>query len=707
MKQALIKKGTAVAAKIPAPQVDDDKILVKVVSSCISVGTEMSGVATSGTPLWKRALNEPQNVKKVLDKLAADGLSKTVGLVKSKLDSGMPTGYSAAGEVIAVGKNIRDIKAGDRVACAGAQCAHHAEIINVPRNLTVKIPGEVPFADASVVTLGAIAMQGVRRANPTLGETVVVIGLGVIGQLTAQILKAAGCRVVVSDLDESRIETALRHGADYAIRPNKESDVETTLRLTEGFGADAVIVTAATSSDTVVSTAFRMCRKKGRVVVVGAVGLGLKREDIYQKELDFFISTSYGPGRYDEQYEERGLEYPIGYVRWTENRNMQEVLRLMAEKKLIVADMVSAVYPIDRVGEAYDSLKTTAEKPLLVLLSYPDNDEKTLDKIEIRSKAAPKDKIRVALIGAGGFAKGMHLPNMAKLSSLFELRAVMSRTGTNAEATANQHGAAYATTDYEKILADPEIDMVLITTRHNLHARMVLQALQAGKHVLVEKPLAISEAELSEIERFYGDNDRAPLLLTGFNRRHSRYAREIAKHTAKRIAPLIINYRMNAGYIPLDHWVHTEEGAGRNIGEACHIYDLFNFLTGAKAVEVSANSISPAGGCYSSKDNFVATVSYDDGSIATLTYTALGAKDYPKEVMDVYFDGKIISLSDYKSLTGYGVKIADVSSRISDKGQLEELEAFGKAIKEGTASPIPLWQQLQAMRIAFAVEEAI
>lgn len=707
MKQALIKKGTAVAAKIPAPQVEDDKILVKVVNSCISVGTEMSGVATSGTPLWKRALNEPQNVKKVLDKLAADGLSKTVGLVKSKLDSGTPTGYSAAGEVIAAGKNIRDIKVGDRVACAGAQCAHHAEIINVPRNLTVKIPDEVTFADASVVTLGAIAMQGVRRANPTLGETVVVIGLGVIGQLTAQILKAAGCRVVVSDLDESRIETALKHGADYAIRPNKESDVETTLRLTDGFGADAVIVTAATSSDAVVSTAFRMCRKKGRVVVVGAVGLGLKREDIYQKELDFFISTSYGPGRYDEQYEERGLEYPIGYVRWTENRNMQEVLRLMAEKKLVVADMVSAVYPIDRVGEAYDSLKAAAEKPLLVLLSYPDNDEKTLDKIEIRAKAAPKDKIRVALIGAGGFAKGMHLPNMAKLGNLFELQAVMSRTGANAEATASQHGASYATTDYGKILADPEIDMVLITTRHNLHARMVLKALQAGKHVLVEKPLAISEAELSEIERFYGDNDHAPLLLTGFNRRHSRCAREIAKHTAKRIAPLIINYRMNAGYIPLDHWVHTEEGAGRNIGEACHIYDLFNFLTGAKAVEVSANSISPAGGCYSSKDNFVATVSYDDGSIATLTYTALGAKDYPKEVMDVYFDGKMISLSDYKSLTGYGVKIADVSSRVSDKGQLEELEAFGKAIKEGTASPIPLWQQLQAMRIAFAVEEAI
>lgn len=706
MKQVLIKKGTAIAARVPAPQAEDDKILVKVVSSCISVGTEMSGVTASGTPLWKRALNEPQNVKKVLDKLAAEGLSKTVGLVKSKLDSGSPTGYSAAGEVIAVGKNIRDIKAGDRVACAGAQCAYHAEFINVPRNLAVKIPEGVPFADASVVTLGAIALQGVRRANPTLGETVVVIGLGVIGQLTAQILKAAGCRVLVSDLDESRIETALKHGADYAVRPDRESDVETALRFTGGFGADAVIITAAASSDVIVSTAFRMCRKKGRVVVVGAVGLGLKREDIYPKELDFFISTSYGPGRYDEQYEERGLEYPIGYVRWTENRNMQEVLRLMAEKKLAVADMVSAVYPIDRVGEAYDSLKAAAEKPLLVLLSYPDSDEKTPDVVEIRAKAAARDKVRVALIGAGGFAKGMHLPNMAKLGDLFELRAVMSRTGANAAATAAQYGAAYATTDYEKILADPDVDMVLITTRHNLHAPMVLQALQAGKHILVEKPLAVSEAELREIERFYGENDHAPLLLTGFNRRHSRYAREIAKHTAGRIAPLVINYRMNAGFIPLDHWVHTEEGGGRNIGEACHIYDLFNFLTGAKAVEVSAASISP-GGCYSSKDNFVATVRYDDGSIATLTYTALGAKDYPKEVMDVYFDGKIISLSDYKSLMGHGVKIADISSRASDKGQLEELEAFGRAIKEGLPSPIPLWQQLQAMRIAFAVEEGI
>ena len=438
MRQVLIKKGMAVAAQVPTPQADENQVLVKVVNSCISVGTEMAGVTTSGTPLWKRALHEPQNVKKVFDKLATDGLQKTMDLVKNKMDSGTPVGYSAAGVVLAVGKNLRDIKVGDRVACAGAQCAHHAEIITVPRNLTVKIPEAVPFTDASVVTLGAIAMQGVRRANTTLGETFVVIGLGVIGQIAVQLLKASGCRVIVSDLDTDRIEVALQHGADFAIDPANEPDVQKVEELTGGIGADGVIITAATTSNAVVSTAFQMCRRKGRVVVIGAVGLGLKREDIYQKELDFFISTSYGPGRYDEQYEEKGLEYPVGYVRWTENRNMQEVLQLMADKKLVVADMVSAVYPVSQAAAAYDSLKNTVPKPLMVVLSYPENDEKMQDRVVVRQKPFTKDKIHVGLIGAGGFAKGMHLPNMQRLAGFYELQAVMSRTGANAEATAKQ-----------------------------------------------------------------------------------------------------------------------------------------------------------------------------------------------------------------------------------------------------------------------------
>ena len=707
MKQVLIKRGCAVAEDVPAPQIESDKVLVRVVNSCISIGTEMSGVRASAVPLWKRAVKERDKVKKVLDMVAEKGVAQTRELVKGKLEAGSPVGYSAAGVVIGVGAGIRDVKVGEHVACAGAQCAHHAEIINVPRNLLVKIPEGVTFEEASTVTLGSIAMQGVRRAHTTLGECFVVIGLGVIGQFAVQMLKASGCKVIVSDLDASRIQMALTHGADYAIQPDGSTDAEQVAHLTDGIGADGVIITAAAKSDTIVSTAFKMCRRKGRVVLVGDVGLHLNRADFYEKEIDFFISTSYGPGRYDSVYEEKGLEYPVSYVRWTENRNLQEVLNLMAAKKLHVMDMVSKIYPVEEADTAYESLKTASSKPLMVLLSYPQEEQEATDVVTVATHPLRKDRIQVALIGAGGFAKGMHLPNIKQLGDLYQLRAVMSRTGTNAEAVAKQFGADYATTNYEKVLADDAVDMVLIATRHNLHADMVLAALKSGKHVLVEKPLAINAEELSSIEQFYREHHDAPLLLTGFNRRHSRYLLEIAKHTTARQNPMIIHYTMNAGYIPLDHWVHTEEGAGRNIGEACHIYDVFNFLTGAKAVSVSASSIQPSGAYYSAKDNFVATVTYDDGSVANLIYTAVGSKDYPKETMEIFFDGKTITLDDYRSMKGYGVKLASIETKGSEKGQLEEIKAFGRVIKNGGESPIPLWQQMQAMQIAFAVEEQI
>lgn len=707
MKQVLIKRGCAVTEEIPVPQVEAGKVLVRTVNSCISIGTEMSGVRASAVPLWKRALKERDKVKKVLNMVAEKGIAQTRELVKGKLDSGALVGYSAAGIVIGVGDGVRDVKVGERVACAGAQCAHHAEVINVPRNLLVKVPDGVTFEEASTVTLGSIAMQGVRRAHTTLGECFVVIGLGVIGQMTVQMLKASGCKVIVSDLDSARIAMAMEHGADYAIQPDGTTDAEQVVRLTDGIGADGVIITAAAKSDAIVSTAFKMCRRKGRVVLVGDVGLNLNRADFYAKEIDFFISTSYGPGRYDSFYEEKGLEYPVSYVRWTENRNLQEVLNLMAAKKLQVMDMVSKIYPVAEADAAYESLKTASPKPLMVLLSYPQEDCQEVDVVTIATHAVQKEKIQLALIGAGGFAKGMHLPNIKQLSNLYQLRAVMSRTGTNAEAVAKQFGADYATTNYEKVLADDAVDLVLIATRHNLHADMVLAALQAGKHVLVEKPLAINAEELVKIEQFYQDRKEAPLLLTGFNRRHSRYMQEIARHTSARQNPLIIHYTMNAGYIPLDHWVHTEEGAGRNIGEACHIYDVFNFLTGAKAVSVSASSIQPNGSYYSTKDNFIATITYDDGSVANLIYTAVGSREYPKETMEVFFDGKMITLDDYKSMKGYGVKLAAIETKGSEKGQLEEIKEFGKVIKTGGEVPIPLWQQLQAMQIAFAVETQI
>ncbi|HEY3375062.1 MAG TPA: bi-domain-containing oxidoreductase [Candidatus Aquicultor sp.] len=709
MKQVLIKQGQAIVEEIPAPQVEPGTVLVQVDHSCISVGTEMSGVKVSAMPLWKRALKQPQNVKKAFQMVATQGLAHTRSVVEGKLSAGSPTGYSATGIVLEVGEGIDDIQPGDRVACAGAQCAHHAEIIRVPRNLTVLVPDELGFPAASTVTLGAIAMQGVRRATPTLGETFVVLGLGILGQLTIQLLKANGCRVIGTDLDRTRIEQARGLGMDVGIIPQEEDDIEAVARLTDGYGADGVIITAATPSDAVVSTAFKMCRKKGRVVLVGDVGLSLNREDFYQKELDFFISSSYGPGRYDNNYEEKGLDYPVAFVRWTENRNMTEYLRLLAEGKVSVDPMIAAIYPVDKAGEAYAALKSDTDRPLMVLLSYPRPVDERLTRTVVNPHAQPsgKTQVKLALVGAGGFAKGMHLPNMKELSDLVQLHAVMSRTGQNAIATATQFGAKYATTDYSEVLRDPEVDAILIATRHNLHTPMVFQALKAGKHVLVEKPLALNEGELKEIEAFYSAaSGPSPILLTGFNRRFSKYGQRIYELTKNRSNPMILNYRMNAGYIPLNHWVHTEEGGGRNIGEACHIYDLFTFLVGSKVVAVDAKAVSPATGYYGKNDNFVATISFEDGSVATLTYTALGSKDHPKEQLEVFVDGKVITLDDYKKLTVTGANVTGVETKLSDKGQREELEAFCKAVKAGGEWPISLWQQVQAMQIAFAVEES-
>ena len=711
MKQVLIKQGQAVVEDVPAPQVAPGAVLVRVDHSCISVGTEMSGIKSSGLPLWKRAIKQPENVKKVLQMAATQGVGHTRRVVQGQLSAGNTTGYSAAGVVLEVGEGIDDIRPGDRVACAGSQCAYHAEIIRVPHNLAVPVPDGLDFAAASTVTLGAIALQGVRRVQPTLGETFVVIGLGGLGQLTAQILRANGCRVVGTDLDKERIRLAQELGMHMGIYPEEGSDIEHVARLTHGIGADGVIITAATPSHTVVSTAFRMCRKKGRVVLVGDVGLNLNRANFYEKELDFFISTSYGPGRYDNNYEEKGLDYPVAYVRWTENRNMAEYLRLVADGTVKVAPLISATYPMDQAGSAYEALRTGETRPLLVLLSYPKPDK---DASPVRAVPNPmaqpagRNRIRIAVVGAGGFAKGMHLPNLQRLSDRYYVQAIMSRSGHNAAATARQFGANYSTTDYQHVIQDPEIDAVLIATRHNLHASMTLEALRAGKHVLVEKPLALTRQELQETEDFYSTlspDSSVPVLLTGFNRRFSRFARRIHELAAGRTNPMILNYRMNAGYISLDHWVHTEEGGGRNIGEACHIYDLFTFLTGSKVVKINAHAIIPSTEYYSRTDNFVASMTFEDGSVATLTYTALGYKDYPKERLEVFLDGKVLVLDDYRRLTVAGIKDKGIDSKVVDKGQKEELEAFALAIQKGGEWPNPLWQQVQAMEIAFEIEK--
>lgn len=708
MKQVLIKAGAAVVEDVPAPQVGRKNILVRVTHSCISVGTEMAGVRMSGLPLYQRALKQPENVKRVLEMMRDQGVKRTIDRVTGKLSAGSVTGYSAAGVVIELGEDVEGFSVGDRVACAGAGIANHAEVIDVPVNLAVKIPEGLETGIASTVTLGAIAMQGVRRAQPTLGETFVVVGLGILGQITAQMLSANGCRVIGIDLDPRRIQLALENGMDIGINPAMENYVERVVKFTDGLGADAVIVTAATESNQVISEAMQACRKKGRVVLVGDVGLDLNRADFYKKELDFLISTSYGPGRYDPFYEEDGRDYPIAYVRWTENRNMQAYVDLLTKGKVRLGNLYHPPYPIDKAGEAYDALKGSGDKPLLVLLEYPEREGLRVTRVPLRKVKAKPGKIRVALAGASSFAQGMHLPNMVKFRDRFALQAVMSRTGSNARAVATQYEAAYCTTEYDEIIKDDEVDLVMITTRHDLHGSMVLQALRAGKHVFVEKPLALHEQEIEEIERFYSEHPNGPLLMVGFNRRFSPAMQTIRSILANRTTPIIANYRMNAGYIPLDHWVHGPEGGGRNIGEACHIYDLFNSLTGTPQVEaVNANSITPSSKQWARNDNFVATLKYADGSVCTLTYTALGDKSYPKERMEVFADGKVLTMDDYKSVTVHGGKHKGWSSAVMQKGQLEELDALSATLLKGAIWPISLEEQLQTSRLSLQVERQI
>ena len=553
-------------------------------------------------------------------------------------------------------------------------------------------------------------MQGVRQAKPNLGEIVVVIGLGLIGQITVQLLKAAGCEVIGIDLDDKRIQSAIQHGADYGFSPSNGELKREVDRITDGHGADITIITAATSSNAPIQQSMELTRKKGRVVVVGAVGLGINRSPFYEKEIDLHISCSYGPGRYDPVYEQEGLDYPYAYIRWTENRNMQSFVKLIALGKINLDTIIQKEFDVSEAPEAYKALMESTDKPLGVVLRYSSKnlEEKKAPRVNISKVIQPTPgKIGVALIGAGSFAKSTHLPNLQKLSNLYELRAIVSASGLNAKKTALQFNVPYATTAFEDVLNDPSINLVMICTRHNLHASMVMESLRAGKNVFVEKPLALTEEELNKIASFFADGvEDKPILMTGFNRRFSPFIDRIVKVTNTRKDPMIINYRMNAGYIPLDHWVHSAEGGGRNIGEACHIYDLFVYLTGSEAVSINASSILPTSSYYSSKDNFTVSIKFADGSLGNLVYTALGNDIYPKENIDVFVDGEVITLVNYQNLNFWGCKSLYKTKNI-DKGHSEELIKLAEAIIKETEWPISLQEQLVVTNIALEIEQLL
>ena len=718
MIQAILRKGRVIGEDVPLPSVSEGAALIKVLYSCISVGTETASVQASNKSLIKRALEQPENVKKVLHMARSLGISETFEKVKKRWEMGSVLGYSLSGVILEIGNGIKDFDVGDRVACAGSGIANHAEYVDVPTNLMVKIPDALEFSEASTVALGSIAMQGVRRAEITLGEYIVIFGLGVIGQIALQIAKNAGARVIGIDLDERRLKVGRENGADLVLNSKDSDIVKEVIHYSNGYGADKVIFTAATHSSTPLHQAFQMTRKKGKVVLVGVSGMEIKREDLYPKELDLLISTSYGPGRYDDRYERRGLDYPYAYVRWTENRNMEEYLRELAQKKINLKNVIEKVYSIEKVEEAYEELQKP-ERSLVLLLEYDQNLPESLktlyqneSKVLISSKGGQKEGvINVGLIGAGSFANDIHLPNLSRLKGKYNIYAIMNKTPHKAKTIAEQYNAHYATCNIDDILNDKGIDLVLIATRHNLHGDYVLKALNAGKNVFVEKPLCIKEGDLKGIKDFYGSklktqNSELPLLMVGFNRRFSKYTQEAKRHTNNRMNPLFMHYRVNAGYIPLDHWVHGEEGGGRIIGEACHFIDLFTFFTECKIKEIYTTTLTPKTKSFSPDDNRVIVLNYEDGSIATLEYFATGAKGFPKEYMEIHFDEKTIIIDDFKSIKGFGLKVKEIKGPVSEKGHLQELEMLNEVLRGKIDKwPVELWDMFQTTEVTFEIEK--
>ncbi len=706
MKQAFNSKNGVVSHEVPEPSLGRKNILVDVQFSCISAGTEMSSVNNAGKSLIKRAMEDPRKLIPMgMDVLKNRGVKalKMVANGATGGDFGKPLGYTAAGVVRAVGADCRGFSVGDRVAVTGAGYANHAGVVSVPQNLAALIPEGVSFEEASTAAVGCIAMQGVRRMEAVPGETIVVMGLGILGMLGFQMLKAQGCVVIGVDINPNRLREATELGCDYVINSREVDAVQQVNVITNGRGADGALFMAATSSDGPMADCFHMLRRKGRFVLVGVSGMNIKREDIYSKEIDFRMATSYGAGRYDADYESAGMDYPKEWVRWTENRNMLSYMQMIAQRTINVKMLIGAVYDIDNVGEAYNVLRTP-QRPLIVLLKY----ERQFAE-EPKRWYLPEDKVRkkqphainYAVIGAGSFVRSMHLPNLEKMQDKFHLEAVMNRTGSGAAFLANLYGARYYTTDINEILDDPSIEMVMICTRHDLHAEFAIRALRKGKAVFVEKPAAISQEELDQLIATIRETGKP--YFVGFNRRFSDYAEAIRKALRGRREPLRVLYTMNAGYIPADSWVHGTTGGGRIVGEGCHIVDMIGSIVGSPIKEMGVSALRDDGGFYDCSDNVSVTFAYEDGSTATMLYIANGSKKYPKETMNIWMGDKHILLNDYTELTAEGIHVAHVKNSTPSKGHSQEMEAWYHAIRSGDGYPIPIDEIEQTTRATLQI----
>ena len=705
-----IRNGKLKVIQVPEPITKAGHVLIANVFSVISAGTEKMVIDLARKSLLGKARERPDQVRRVLEKWRNEGFFNTLAQVREKLDEPMTMGYSSSGVVLSCGAGVQEFKPGDRVASNGP----HAGVVCVPRRLCAQTPENVSFEQAAFTVLGAIALQGVRLAKLELGDTAFVIGLGLIGQLTVALLKTQGCNVIGTDLDSSKCELALRMGANYAKPEMKAEDV---MGLTRGLGADAVLIAASTKSDAPVELAGETVRKKGRVVAVGTVGLNLPRRPYYFKEAELVVSCSYGPGRYDPEYEEKGHDYPPAYVRWTEQRNMEAILSLMASGRLDVSPLITHRFKIEDAETAYDLIEEGKESYLGVLLEYPGVSELPPSRrIELK-QALPVSpgEVGVSVLGAGNFARMILLPVLNKVGKL-QFRKICSAGGVSAVHSGEKFGFQSATSDEEELFNDPETKAIFILTRHDQHARQVIKALQAGKHVFVEKPLCLTLEELNEIIECYsairppgqrpsraGGNQQSamPLLMVGFNRRFAPAAKIVKDFFSMVNQPLTISIRFNAGAISADHWTQDEEvGGGRIIGEACHAIDLATYLTGSLPVRVFAESVGGLNAPTLKDDQCFITLRHENGSISSVAYLAGGNRAFPKERIEVFGGGKIAIIEDFHEvITCANGKTKKQIFIGRDKGHQSEIEAYTEVLLKGRNSPIS-WDEIRTVTAA-------
>lgn len=714
MKQIIqsYRSGELWLAEVAAPGCRPGGVLVRTRASFVSAGTERMLVDFAKKNLVGKAVAMPDQVKKVLRKVKSEGLFPTIEKVRAKLDQPIPLGYSCAGVVEEVGSRVRGLTVGDRVACGGAGFANHAEFNTVPKNLVVKMPEDVSFEDASCATVGSIALQGVRQCDVRLGESVCVMGLGLLGLLSVQMLKAAGCRVIGYDPNETRCTLARDLGADLAVSGRLEIAVDA---FSQGYGVDAVLIAAATKSNEPVTVAGDIARHRGKVVVTGMVGMDLPRDQYYKKELDFKLSLSYGPGRYDSQYEEHGQDYPYGYVRWTEQRNIQAFLEMAAAGQVSPSKLVTHRFSIDDALDAYDLLLGKTSEPYLgIVIEYPEvaQCERSVETRSPESNMAKvgAKRIGVGFLGAGNFTKAVLLPEMKKRTEDVSLVGVCTAGGMNASETARKEGFIFGGTDREELLNDKRVDAVFVTTPHNSHVPLVCEALQAGKHVFIEKPLAIGREQLGQfldVWNSLGGQNEGPVAMVGFNRRFSSHVVLLREYFSNRHTPLVMNYRVNAGTIPTNHWIQDiEVGGGRVVGEVCHFIDTASCVVGCHVTEVQASCVATDNRAQVAEDSVSITLKYQDGSLASILYVAYGTPELPKERCELFASESVGILEDYRSSRCFGKLGKRKLTGKQSKGFSEEIQAFLTGIHSGVM-PISMESLVNTTLATFAVQESL